>query len=139
MEPIQLTTEERERLRENGVMTVYLFGSHAQGIATQNSDIDFGILLHDSSLVKPGKDILPLYQEMYRILSDVHPTSEIVDIVFLQSGVSLELQANVVRHGKLLMDEVPMKRAAYEEQVMLRSADFAPLLRMMDEAILERI
>lgn len=139
MQAVSLTTEQERALAEQGVMTVYLFGSFAQGIATERSDIDFAVLMRDAAQVKPEKDILPIYQVLYRILSDVVPGARTVDIVFLQNGVSLELQGNVVRHGKLLMDLEPLKRGAYEEQVMMRAADFAPILRIMDKAILERI
>lgn len=131
-----------DRLRTLGVSSLYLFGSRAQGIARPNSDYDFAVLLHDASVVKPGKNTLPLYQKFYDLLTDVIPTGSgnlIVDIIFLQSGVSLELQANVVKYGVVLFDEAPRARLDYEQQVMMRIADLRPIIDMMDQAILQRI
>lgn len=138
---IQLNPDQKKELRKSGVMTVYLFGSHAQGTASPSSDVDIAVLLAESLQVKPGTNILPLYQKLFDVFSEYVPSDHDtpIDIVFLQSGVSLELQANVIRFGKLLLDDDPRKRADYEEQVMIRAADFAPILHLMDKAILERI
>lgn len=138
---ITLTTQQKDELRKIGISAVYLFGSHAQGTASAGSDLDLAVLFSVSARVKPGANTLPLYEKLYDTFSDSLPGDRDtpMDIVFLQSGVSLELQANVVRNGKLLLDDEPLKRGQYEEQVMIRAADFSPILRMMDNAILERI
>lgn len=140
---LRLTKTDQQKLKKLGVSTLYLFGSHAQGTSGPTSDLDFAILLHDSLRVKPGNDTLPLYQKLYDFLSDFIPPGRneptTIDIVFLQSGVSLELQANVVKYGKILFDDDPRQRADYEAQVMNRMADLRPLLNIMSQAILERI
>lgn len=142
MESLTITKKEQEKLRGFDVCTVYLFGSRAEGIPTELSDYDFGILLNDSLRVKPGHDTTELYQKLFDFLSPLCPRTaknDVIDIVFLQSGVSLELQANVVSHGKIIFDENPELRAKYEEQVMIRMADIKPILDIMDRAILARI
>ena len=123
-------------------MAVYLFGSRADGLENELSDYDFSFMMADSSLVKPGKDVLPLYQKLYEFLDPLCPRSsknDVIDIIFLQSGVSMELQANVVMHGKLLFDDVPQQRADYESQVMMRAADLEPIIKTMDQIIINRI
>lgn len=142
MQKIPFTKRDEDSLRKSGVMTVYLFGSRAEGLENELSDYDFAFLLTDSSLVKPGKDVLPLYQKLYEFLSPLcthGAKSDVIDIVFLQSGVSLELQANVVKNGKILFDDNPQKRADYEAQVMMRMADMQPIIRVMDDNIINRI
>lgn len=142
MSEISVTQQQKSRLRELGVSSLYLFGSHAQGVAGAASDFDFAVLMQDSSRVHPYADVMPLYQSLYDILTSVLPgvsIDPVVDIVFLQGGVSLELQANVVKHGRLLFDEDPSVRADYEAQVMMRMADLSPIIQAMDKAILQRL
>lgn len=140
---IRLKKTDKNRLRELGVSTLYLFGSHAQDTAGPLSDIDVAVLLHDPVRVKPGISTMPLYLKLYNLLSDLIPPGAAepttIDIVLLQSGVSLELQANVVKYGKVLLDDDPRSRADYEAQVMMRMADMRPFLHMMSQATLERI
>lgn len=139
----RLTKKQQEHLRKLGVSTLYVFGSHAQGVAGPLSDYDFAVLLEDPTCVKFGVDKMDLYNALYDILTELIPSGRsepaVVDIVFLQSGVSLELQANVVKHGQALFDENPRGRADYEAQVMTRMADMRPIMNMIDKAILERI
>lgn len=139
---INLQDDDKNALRKLGVAALYLFGSRAAGVEGPLSDYDFGILLKDSSLVKPGNDTQKLYQALYDFLSPLCPRTlenDVIDIIFLQSGVSLELQAHIVRDGKVLFDENPILRADYEAQVMMRMADFQPILNIFDQAILDRI
>lgn len=142
MEELKFSFDEEAKLLELDVIAVYLFGSRAEGLQREGSDYDFAFLLKDGSPVKPGKNFQNLYQEIYEILvakcfKDLG--KGLVDIVFLQSGVSLELQANVVKHGKLLLDQDPEKRVDFEEQVMMRIADLRPIINQMDEDIIARI
>lgn len=142
MQQIEFKDYGKSKLRTLGVVSLYLFGSHAEGVATEKSDYDFAVLMSDASLVKPGRSTQELYQQLYESLAPIclkDVANQVVDIIFLQSGVSLELQANVVEFGKLLLDDDPELRANYEEQVMLRMADIRPILDEMDKTILERI
>ncbi|OGQ44559.1 MAG: hypothetical protein A3H42_06175 [Deltaproteobacteria bacterium RIFCSPLOWO2_02_FULL_46_8] len=136
--PISLSGKQRQRLRDLGVVTLYLFGSRAQGVAGSLSDYDYGVLTSTKGH-KSGDD---LYMALYDFLSPISPRTlknDVIDIVFLQSGVSLELQANVVEHGVVLFDDDPDLRAEYEAQVMMRMADIRPMLQGIDQAILQRI
>ena len=139
---IEFFAEDKNKLRSLGVTTLYLFGSRAQGVAGPLSDYDYAVLLREPSALKDYRAKGNLYDAIYDLLSPVSPRTlknDVIDIVFLQSGVSLELQANVVRHSIVIFDDDPDSRADYEAQVMVRFADFKPVLNQIDHAILERI
>lgn len=129
-----LSEETQKQLYELGVSTVYLFGSRAQDMETPLSDYDFGILL------APGKSrSLELYNQLFSIFDPLCPRTrdnDVVDIVFLDNAVSLELRMHVVRYGRVLSDTDPRTRLRFEEQTMLHYCDYRPLLDMFDRAIL---
>src|SRR3989344_4990019 len=61
-----------------------------------------------------------------------------MDIVFLQRA-SLELQFDVIRHGKVLFESSSDVRMNFEERVATLYRDFKPILKQFNNAILERI
>lgn len=139
---IQISGTLQHELEKIGVCALYLFGSRAEGTDGPLSDYDFAVLFRDSLLVKPGRKIDFLYQSLYSLLSDISPRTtknDVIDIVFLQNGVSLELQAHVVKNGIILFENDADFRADYESQVMIRMADFRPILDIMDQSILSRL
>ena len=106
------------------------------------SDFDFAVLVKDPLALKTavGREIL--YSALYDVLTDAiapQTTDPVLDIVFLQRDISLELKAHVISKGKILMDEDPNTRANEESYIMIRMADMQPVLAKMDKAILERI
>jgi len=140
--PIKFSAKNKKEFRSLGVITVYLFGSRAQSVAGPLSDYDYAVLLAQPSILKNYRAKAHLYDAIYDILSPLSPRTldnDVIDIVFLQSGVSLELQANVVKHSIVLFDDDPDSRADYEAQVMIRFADVKPILHQIDQAILARI
>jgi len=121
-----------------GVEVVYLFGSQAEGIAGPASDIDIGLVLKNS-IPKP-KPVTALYNDVFHILEDCFDMSNFrtMDVVFLQRA-PLELQCDVVRHGKVLFESSPDVRMQYEERVQMLYRDFKPLLKQFNEVILQRV
>lgn len=110
---------------------LYLFGSHAERTATPLSDVDLGVVF-----VERPPDRSVAYQPLYELATELFP-SQTVDVVFLQQA-PLELRGDAVRHGVVLYERSWGARAAFEEQIMLACADFAPTQREMDRAILAR-
>jgi hypothetical protein len=51
----------------------------------------------------------------------------------------LELQFDVIRHGKVLFESSPDTRMDFEEHVAALYRDFKPLLKQFNSAVLERI
>ena len=139
---ISVTEKDKQRLAQAGVLTLYLFGSRASGHESAMSDFDFAVILEDPEILRQVAEKQRRYLALYDILTDVigrQTTEPVVDIVFLQEDVSLELKAHVIKHGVLLFDREPNVRANLEAFIMERAADFAPLLREMDDVILRRI
>ncbi|MBI3335364.1 MAG: nucleotidyltransferase domain-containing protein [Candidatus Portnoybacteria bacterium] len=134
---MKLSTHIKRQLEQCGVLAVYLFGSHAQGVAGALSDRDIAILLKDSRII--GSNSFPLYEKLYDVFSELFPQdANHLDIVFLHRA-PLELQFDVIRYGKVIFDASPNDRLDYEERVMLAYADFRPLLEELDQAVLSRI
>lgn len=136
MKKFVLSQKTKQQLKRLGVTALYLFGSRAQNLAGPLSDYDFGILMK-----KAGYDYEKTYNSLYDILSPLCPRkfpNDIIDIVFLDR-VSLELQINVIRYGRLLFNDNKNITANYEARIMLQTADFAPLRKSLSKIILLRV
>ena len=136
MSTIQQKQLPHEDLKRLGVEVVYLFGSQAEGVAGKASDIDIGIVLKESA----PKPTTELYNKLFHILHGCFDMSNFrtMDIVFLQRA-SLELQFDVIRHGKVLFESSSDVRMNFEERVATLYRDFKPILKQFNNAILERI
>jgi predicted nucleotidyltransferase len=128
-------------LKRAGVSTLYFFGSRAQNVQHEHSDFDFGILLADPS--EAARTPTKLYDRIYPILASITKPktleADVIDIVFLDSPlVTLEMKTHIVQHGKILFDKNPQHRMDVEADILLKTADFAPLRKLMSQALLER-
>ncbi|MBI4367006.1 MAG: nucleotidyltransferase domain-containing protein [Deltaproteobacteria bacterium] len=133
--PLQFTSEDQVRLRALGIDVLYLFGSHAEGVATASSDVDVGVVAADAKGLSQGTNAL--YLELYKLLSRYVPNSDRLDIVFLQRA-PLELRFDVVKHGIPIFSSSDDARLQFEERTTIAYCDFRPLLRQFDRAILEK-
>lgn len=136
-----LSEETIQQLIEAGVSALYLFGSRAQGVSTKQSDFDFGILLRDPRALHTSQT--EIYDRLYPILASITDPetleADVIDIVFLDSPrVPLEIKSHIINRGKILFDNNPTLRADREADIMLKTADFAPLKKLMSEALIER-
>lgn len=140
-----LTKEEKSTLETLGVEAVVLFGSYAQGLEGPLSDVDVGVLVSDSRILKDRPQRNVLYDSLYiSILSPLvgRTVKRLcnIDIVFLQDElVNLQLKYHVGNHGIPLYERRASAFADFKEYVMERYADFAPLRRMFNKAILARV
>lgn len=135
------TEQAKQQLVEAGVSALYLFGSRAQGVHNKSSDFDFGVLLNDPRLIKTSHT--EMYNQLYSILSSITEPetleADVIDIVFLDSPrVPLEIKSYIVRNGRLLFDNDPSSRANREEDILIKTADFAPLKKLMSTALIDR-
>ena len=124
-----------KRLKDSGVSLVYIFGSYAEGKSLPLSDIDVGVIFTDESKMK--EDIGRIYNGLYDIFTDVFPGRNI-DIVFLQNA-PLELRFDAVSHGKILYESTREERLDFEEKTTLFYADFKPILKEINQVILNRV
>lgn len=137
--PIQRKPIPADRLRQLGVAVLYLFGSHAEGLATSASDIDVGVLFSPDSLPLP-ENKTELYNALYDVFTDVFDMSGFrdIDIVFLDQA-PLELQFDVITHGRVLFETDSDIRLDFEERVAALYRDFRPLLNEFNRGVLQRI
>lgn len=129
----------QKKLKKAGVAVVYLIGSQAEGLARQDSDTDFGIVMADpkakASLMK--KEHAELHQTLYEILEKTIPHSNL-DIIFLDTA-PLYYSIAARDRGKVLFEIDPQFRARFEEKITLEYADFEPLRREQEEVTLKMI
>ena len=139
MNPITSTI--KDALKQAGVNTLYLFGSRTQNKHTPQSDFDFGVLLVNPFEAHHSTQYL--YDTIYPILSSISRPetleADVLDIVFLDNPlVPLEIKTHIVCDGRILFDQNPQVRMDVEERILLQTADFAPLRKLMSKALLER-
>lgn len=138
MVPIQKRQLPKQELQRLGVDAVYLFGSQAEGVAGEASDIDVGILL--KTPIPKSESVSLVYNALFSIFSDSFDMSNFrtIDIVFLNRA-PLELCFDVIQHGIVLYESSPTVRMEFEERVAALYRDFQPLLQQFNEAVLEKI
>ena len=119
-----------------GIVSVYLFGSRAQGVAKRDSDYDFGILLKDPSILRHGS--MELYQKIYDLLQDRVQQRVDLDIVFLDTAPN-QLRYQVFRYGEVLYDGSALLRGKFIERTLEEHADFESYRRLFEESALSQI
>lgn len=117
---------------ENGdfpaIVSVYLFGSRAEGRAHRESDIDLGLLMH--------RDILPTRKQRFeaslRIGAELTAafSDDRVDLVVLNDAPPL-LGRRIVTEGRRLVCRDLEIDHAFVRDVQLRAADILPFLDRM--------
>ena len=144
MQKFVFKKEEEDALDALDVEAVILFGSHAQELAGPLSDVDIGVLIGDVAILNNRPQRNELYDSLYDVLSPL--VGRVVqrlcniDIVFLQDElVNLQLKYHVSNHGIPLYERDARAFVNFKERVMDRYADFAPVRRMFNRAILARI
>lgn len=118
-----------------GVASVYLFGSHAEGRAHRESDIDVGVLLQwDRHPTRNGRFDLrvQLGSELIHVLKHNE-----VDLVILNDAPPL-LGRKVIQNGIRVFLADPEVDHAYVRDVQILAADLEPWLRKWGQLPLER-
>lgn len=111
------------------ITAAYLFGSHARGTATSESDVDIAILLRDDAPrgLKLGDELALLGARIQRAIGGTA-----VDLVPL-NGQGVVFQHTVLRQGRVLFDRDPAARRRFEWKVIMEFCDFEPTLRFMQK------
>lgn len=108
-----------------GLISVYLFGSHAAGRAHKESDVDIGALL-DRSIYPTRK---ARFEERLRLSSDLMAAlGTNVDVVILNDAPP-GLAADIVTSGKRLFCAQPAIDRDFVRDIQLRAADLLVFLR----------
>jgi uncharacterized protein len=115
MEPV-LT----EVFASHGVAVAYLFGSRAEGTATEASDHDIAVLF---TAPEPALDATArLGADLARALGTA------VDVVDLDRATP-ELRGQVAEHGRLVYSADEARRVRFEVDARIRWIEFRPVVR----------
>ncbi len=109
-----------------GLISAYLFGSHAEGTAHRESDVDVGVLL--------SRDLHPTarerFEEQVRLSAFLMAAlaTRIVDVVVLNDAPP-QFGRRIVSTGRRVFCGEPEADHAFVRDVQLRAADIEPFLR----------
>ena len=130
-----VTQQLRRRLIEAppfGVVAVYLFGSHAEGRAHRESDLDVGVLLR--------WDAYPSARERFemrlRLTGELGVQRMPMDVIILNDAPPI-LAARIVTEGQRLFCTDVSADHAFRRDAQLRAADLVPFLRRLSRVKLE--
>ena len=121
---------------ELGVVSAYLFGSHAAGRAHRESDVDLGILL-DRSRYPRSADRFEARVQMISDLGTVLHRNDL-DLVILNDAPPL-FGRKILYEGRRIFLGDPAADRAFGRDVQLRAADLEPWLRRMRRLQLEAL
>lgn len=135
----QFLPEEIVKFRELSIAAVILFGSRALGLARENSDYDFGILLSGPGMALRERNRQKFFDSIYDILAK-HIGGDLrgIDLVFLHEA-PLELRQHVARFGRALYENAAGIFADFASLTNILYADFAPVRKYQEQMLLNRI
>lgn len=129
-----------------GILAVYLFGSRGRGESDMSSDYDIGVVFVDPK--KYRDSTLEVYSDLYKELVEVLPEDYLksrfrarkheFDLVFLQFSY-ISFQYKAIKEGDVIYESDRKQRLDYEEYLMKRYCDLAPLREKYKKAVLDRI
>ncbi len=114
------------------IWAVYLFGSHAEGNARPDSDVDLGVILRPGSSPPDTLDLLA---------NLVKAGYEKVDVVFLDPWTfeTFVLWFEVVRHNRVIYAAEDFDRGELFSKIVRMYWDFLPILETQRRAYKERV
>lgn len=113
---------------------IYIFGSRAGATAGPRSDVDLAVVLREGlDGDARWRKRLDLQTEACRRLG-----TDAVDLVVLEDAPA-PLGHRVLKHGRLLNDMVPRRRAAVAERILGQYLDEAYLRRVLDAGLAARL
>jgi predicted nucleotidyltransferase len=134
LEPV-VSQQLQRRLTESppaGVIAVYLFGSHAEGRAHRESDLDVGVLLRWDTYPSARER----FERRLRLPGELAVQRKTVDVIILNDAPPT-LAARIVTEGQRLFCADSAAEHAFRRDVQLRAADLAPFLRRLSRVKLE--
>ena len=113
---------------------IYLFGSRAQGQGGPRSDVDLAVVLRE------GLDADARWRKRLALLSDGcrRLGTDALDLVILEDAPT-PLGHRVLKHGRLVGDIQPRRRAAMAERILRQYLDEGYLRRVLDAGLAERL
>lgn len=109
-----------------GVASAYLFGSHAEGRAHRQSDVDVGVLLDRNTYPTRADRFEARLRLLSLLTSALLPRTP--DVVVLNDAPP-GLGARIVTGGLPVYCADPEQDHSFRRDIQLRAADVAPFLR----------
>lgn len=120
--------------RHPEVIIGFLFGSHAEGRAHRESDVDVGVLL-DRRICPDAADRFEKRIGLTtELIAALHQND--VDLVILNDAPPL-LARRIVLRGRLVHCSDPEAERAFRRDVQIRAADVAPFVEKARRRLLE--
>jgi len=113
------------------VDVAYLFGSRARRDFTEESDLDFAILLSRS--FKDPYDLVRLINDLAIALG---VKDEKINLVILNDA-HLEMAYRVISEGVIIFERSVEKRVDFEVNILKFYLDFKPILDQMRKSLIE--
>jgi predicted nucleotidyltransferase len=116
------------------VAAVYLFGSRASGRGGTRSDVDLAVVLGE------GLDADARWRKRLALLADASRrlATDAIDLVVLED-VPASLGHRILKHGRLLSEARPQRRAAVAEHIVKQYVDHAYLRSVLDMGLAARL
>lgn len=115
-------------------MAVYLFGSHAKGNPSKDSDIDTAVLLRKGVRRSVYADAALKYTcDLIRLLKFDH-----IDIMILNSAGPIA-RHQVYHHGKLIFCRDKKEALRFKDLSISEYLDFLPFRRRAEERMFKRL
>lgn len=105
--------------KSDSILFAYFFGSHAQGTASKNSDIDIAVFLKDSVY----ESFFDIKMDLYLNLSRTLKRNDI-DLVIMNTCKNLIILNNIISHGFVIYCQDESFRLDYEQKIMHSAIDF---------------
>jgi predicted nucleotidyltransferase len=119
---------------DSRVVAVYLFGSFARGEEGPLSDVDLAMLLDRRT---PRADLASLTLSYLAELNSILGTDEVGFVVL--NTAPLTLRHEIIRTGKVLVDNDPEARLDFEVRTEDLYMDFRPALEAYDDELLRQL
>lgn len=113
-----------------GIVSVYLFGSFAEGRSHAQSDVDIGVLLDRREYPSSADRFEARVRLAAALEHDLAP--RLPDVVVLNDAPPT-LAARIVSTGRKIICRSAQDEHAFRRDVQLRAADLAPFLRRTRE------
>lgn len=113
-------------LEEFAISFAYLFGSQADGSANTNSDVDIAVYFNEKDKTERFEKKLLLMSKLSGVLKKE------VDLVILNDIQNNYLLRDIIFHGKLIFEQNPNLRFAFETRKQHEIIDYFDHLKYND-------
>lgn len=120
-------------LKDNSILTVYLFGSQVKDKANKYSDIDIAILFDDTVKEREYSG-----RQIASITSLTEALGKEVDVIVLNRA-SLFLKYHILKYGIKVYERPHRNEHNFEAYAIMQYFDFLPIKNRIENGLLSKI